>query len=295
MTNKDILEKLKYNNGVFPRESLIEAIENYDSIVHELLEIVKFSTDNIELLIDKDRYFAHIYAMYLLAQHREKRAYELLINFFSIPGEITLDFTGDIVTEDLDKILASVYNGNISYLKSLVENKNANGYVRSAALRAISILVVIGKISRKETINYFKKLFNGTLERRYSQAWNTLVVQSNYLYPDEVYEEIKAAFNDDLIDPFFIKIEHVKNTLSREKEQCLNELRNNERYRLINDTISELENWACFKHADQNQKIKPSNNFPFLANVRKVKKVGRNQPCPCGSGKKYKKCCLKKM
>ncbi|NMD33239.1 MAG: hypothetical protein GYA84_04555 [Firmicutes bacterium] len=22
-----------------------------------------------------------------------------------------------------------------------------------------------------------------------------------------------------------------------------------------------------------------------------AKKVGRNQPCPCGSGKKYKKCC----
>jgi uncharacterized protein YecA (UPF0149 family) len=21
-------------------------------------------------------------------------------------------------------------------------------------------------------------------------------------------------------------------------------------------------------------------------------KIGRNQPCPCGSGKKYKKCCL---
>ncbi len=25
--------------------------------------------------------------------------------------------------------------------------------------------------------------------------------------------------------------------------------------------------------------------------VRKIKKVGRNQPCPCGSGKKYKHCC----
>jgi len=24
------------------------------------------------------------------------------------------------------------------------------------------------------------------------------------------------------------------------------------------------------------------------------KKIGRNDPCPCGSGKKYKKCCLKK-
>ena len=24
---------------------------------------------------------------------------------------------------------------------------------------------------------------------------------------------------------------------------------------------------------------------------RRVEKVGRNEPCPCGSGKKYKKCC----
>ena len=25
--------------------------------------------------------------------------------------------------------------------------------------------------------------------------------------------------------------------------------------------------------------------------IRTEKKVGRNDPCPCGSGKKYKKCC----
>ncbi|MBI9086513.1 MAG: SEC-C domain-containing protein [Desulfobacterales bacterium] len=24
------------------------------------------------------------------------------------------------------------------------------------------------------------------------------------------------------------------------------------------------------------------------------RKIGRNDPCPCGSGKKYKKCCLGK-
>jgi len=26
-----------------------------------------------------------------------------------------------------------------------------------------------------------------------------------------------------------------------------------------------------------------------------TKKVGRNDPCPCGSGKKYKKCCEQKL
>ena len=33
------------------------------------------------------------------------------------------------------------------------------------------------------------------------------------------------------------------------------------------------------------------NVIPFK---RKISKVGRNELCPCGSGKKYKKCCLKK-
>ena len=44
---------------------------------------------------------AHIYAMYLLAQFREPRAYPLIVEFFSIPGDIALDTTGDVATEDL--------------------------------------------------------------------------------------------------------------------------------------------------------------------------------------------------
>jgi len=34
--------------------------------------------------------------------------------------------------------------------------------------------------------------------------------------------------------------------------------------------------------------------FSELPHVREVPKIGRNDPCPCGSGKKYKKCCLPK-
>ena len=36
------------------------------------------------------------------------------------------------------------------------------------------------------------------------------------------------------------------------------------------------------------QKVSASSKKPF---VRKQTKVGRNEPCPCGSGKKFKKCC----
>lgn len=43
------------------------------------------------------------------------------------------------------------------------------------------------------------------------------------------------------------------------------------------------------KTSEKNQQKKVSNNNESLS----FKKVGRNDPCPCGSGKKYKKCCGK--
>jgi len=38
-----------------------------------------------------------------------------------------------------------------------------------------------------------------------------------------------------------------------------------------------------------------SGSRPNLVSIPggKSKKTGRNDPCPCGSGKKYKKCCGK--
>ena len=33
---------------------------------------------------------------------------------------------------------------------------------------------------------------------------------------------------------------------------------------------------------------------PAQKSTEKKRKIGRNEPCPCGSGKKYKKCCLDK-
>jgi preprotein translocase subunit SecA len=34
---------------------------------------------------------------------------------------------------------------------------------------------------------------------------------------------------------------------------------------------------------------------PVLGTDKPGRNVGRNDPCPCGSGKKYKKCCLKRQ
>ncbi|MBO5028203.1 MAG: SEC-C domain-containing protein [Muribaculaceae bacterium] len=42
---------------------------------------------------------------------------------------------------------------------------------------------------------------------------------------------------------------------------------------------------------DDEEGFSPFGGFPFAQGNRKS---GRNDPCPCGSGKKYKNCCGKK-
>ena len=52
--------------------------------------------------------------------------------------------------------------------------------------------------------------------------------------------------------------------------------------------FNKSENNSLLKQSDNN--AKKNNNSPY---IRSGKKVGRNDPCPCGSGKKYKQCCGK--
>ncbi len=103
---QDILQQLEVNDGTFPREAVVQAIEQREAMTPELLRILEYAHDNIEDIAERPDYFAHIYAMYLLAEFREVRAYPLLTQFFSIPGNMAADVTGEVVTSDLCRILA---------------------------------------------------------------------------------------------------------------------------------------------------------------------------------------------
>lgn len=277
MKIQEILSELEFNRGTFPRNAVQEAIANQEQITPGLLDILKQARCNIQELESKPTYIAHIYAMYLLALFREQRAYPLIVDFFSIPGEVTLDVAGDVVTEDLGRILASVSHGAMGLMQSLVENEKANRYVRNAALRGMLTLVARNVRSRAEVMDYYQSLFGGKLDRKPAHVWNGLVSCSTALYPAEVLGDIKQAFEDGLVDEMFIDLDWIHRNLARGEAKILEELKTDRRYTFIENTVREMEWWACFKRPERRRV--------------KERKVGRNKPCPCGSGKKYKRCC----
>lgn len=59
----------------------------------------------------------------------------------------------------------------------------------------------------------------------------------------------------------------------------------------IKDTPQELREDATFTRHDGNWYYVDGHVYGQEPYVREEPRVGRNEPCPCGSGKKYKKCC----
>ena len=117
---RNLIKKLRYEKSVFPKEILEEIVNNREKYTPELLNIIEYATNHLQEFEDDPNGISIIYAMFLLAQFREKKAYPLIVNFFSVPGEISVDITGDLVTEDLGQILASVSCGDASLMMELV-------------------------------------------------------------------------------------------------------------------------------------------------------------------------------
>ena len=253
--------------------------------------------------------------MFLLAQFREKRAYPLIIKLASHAPELVDDLIGDVPTEDLANILASVSLGDTSLIAELAANKEAEEFARAAAIRSWLSLVVSGEKSREEAMSYYKSLFEGGLEDRNEVVWSELVDAANDLYPEEVYDHIKKAYADGLVDEYIVDPEWVDEQMALGKDEVLAdlpdwnhlvedvtiEMRSWFQNREYGDEWDEDEDWYDEEDWDEEEDEEDwdrrrlaalnGNNFTSPAHFIAPEKTGRNDPCPCGSGKKYKKCC----
>ena len=105
----------------------------------------------------------------------------------------------------------------------------------------------------------------------------------------KVYEQIRPESNNTKKTVSINKAQIVKTgTIMDGINNELEEITDSETTLDSNNSLNKLDvsslDAATIKRLMDYQNRKPS--------VREYKKIGRNDPCPCGSGKKYKKCCL---
>ncbi len=262
MEVKDILKELEYNKGYFPEKVLKEAISRKEEISDDLLQILKNTSQNLLKKAGVDYYFAHIYAMYLLAQFRDERAYPVLIELITGSQEEVDVLLGDLITEDLGNILASVYNGDLTLLYNVIEDNNLDQFIRGAASKALLVLAAQNIISREELMEYYRGLLKSLISNEEEGEFlSLLIIDCCTLHPEEVMEEVETAFEEDLVFSGYINWSDIQSYYNEDKDILLEELKENKQYRLIFDTISSLNRWACFRQDNNRGEINRMNNL----------------------------------
>jgi Protein of unknown function (DUF1186)/SEC-C motif len=310
MTISEIIAALTPYTGRFPKAAVQEAVAQREAITPHLLEAMVQVANAPEEFAKREHDMLHVFAVYLLAQFREKRAYLHLVKSLAAPAEAVDRLFGDTVTERLKNILASVYDGNPEPLKRLIEDEAVFKYVRGAAVDAFLILAYTGQISPQQVSDYYRSLFREKLPRQYGLVWNHLACAVADLPAPELIEDLRKVFEEGLVDHNDWDLKRLERDACTPVEQKPDSMRS--RFGLVGDAISEMEWWASFHRHEKPSRLRSPRPVmpPFTSPARRTEtradspplakatpppkhkpKVGRNEPCPCGSGKKFKKCC----
>ena len=291
---KELIEKLYDNENKFNYETVKEIKKNKGKVNSYLLEELSKNIENYNS--EKGFPIFVDYALFLLAEFKEKKAFPLILKMLSIPNLDGFDVLGDGVMEKLSSIMVSVFDGDFKGLNEIIENKDIDSYIRNSALETYVYFYQNNLVDKKDLIQFLRKII--LLYNYDDDIYNFIltVIISTHLI--EMIPDVKIMFEQDAID-YYIRGGYA---------EFIDYLFNYDKFDTI-DIISNIEDnmasWYCFHKEEKDNKefdydnmeqamnefIKESTN----QNIINYNKIGRNDPCPCGSGKKYKKCCLNKI
>jgi hypothetical protein len=204
--------------------------------------------------------------------------------------------SGDVATQDGARILAAVCDGDLEPIKRLVLNRDADEFSRGVAVAALALLGVWGEIPRDTTVDYFTWLAREGLEREPSYVWSALATESADIEALAAFPELRRAYDEELVDPQTVDRSELDDVEASTLGQRLERMK--DRYPPIDDIAEATSWWARFGTMASHRRAEElaligageldrGRREPYRA----PQKVGRNEPCACGSGQKYKKCC----
>ena len=272
MSPDEVLDELSMEQSTPPLAALESADAHREALIAPLLAAMDRALDDPTGASEEDASLFS-YALYLFAKWRESRAYPSVIRWLSLPGDESFDIGGDIVTEHGGVILASVCDGDLEPIKQLVLNRDADGWARGAGIHGLGLLAAWLEVPREPVEEFFQWLAETGLGPEDDVVWGHLATECADIEALGVFPALRRAYAEGWIDPHLMAPRRLETVERAPRGQTLANTR--ERHPPIDDVAEAIGWWGMFRPPEP----------------RRVVKVGRNEPCPCGSGKKYKKCC----
>jgi len=245
-TITEILESFRIFDGVYKREQIDAAVNFKKEITPHLIKILETVLADPEKYASDENLNDHMYAVMLLGHFKEFASHKVIVDLFSLPDDLPDKLFGDITTSNLPVILLNTCGVSIELIKSLILNKEADDFCRISACEALAYAVVEGYVSREDVVTFFGTLFTGQETDEVSDFWGLMAIIVCNLYPEEIIEIIKQAYDDELIMPGMIPYSEFEDALKLGKNKCLERLKIDLERHSLDDIHGSMSWWACF-------------------------------------------------
>jgi hypothetical protein len=240
--------------------------------------------------------------IYVLGAARDQQSYPLLLRLLRRPERELDRLLGDLITEDLARIVAGMFDGNSEPLFELIRDRTIDQYVRDALLGAVTFLTWKRLIEQRRVEDFLVKFPEDCAPEHEDEAWAGWASAISLLGLRHLAPLAYRAFDEGRVPDW------VFNRSNFEEDLVAAEQRPDDPERFESANLGYIEDVAEAlggsdvpegdddaqgddPFADQSS-FKASRWMPSEPAKNPMRHVGRNDPCPCGSGKKAKKCCL---
>lgn len=274
-----------------------QLFENRKEIIPRLLRLF---SEKIPCLQQKGKcqdYTSIFWGLKLAAFLKTSEAFEWIQRLCHVSTEHLDQYLGfEFITDELAYLLASTVQERWTTLQLEIEDLSLDKFIRHACLDALVFSVAMGWAKRADIVNYFKSLFQRILNGEFDEKDfpTDLICSCTDLWPGECLEEIRELFGLDLISESLIDLTSVLDNFAKGEEACVEQIKRQiQKHSFLEEFKEEprslekvpSQKWDQFFHFIETR----------MEEVQATNDPQRNDPCSCGSGKKYKKCCLNRL
>jgi hypothetical protein len=289
------------NSERLPVEALRTASANRAAVLPAFLQAIE---DFLAGHATPETGDALFFIFHLLGEWREKTAYRPLAALLRRPRDEIDGIFGGAITETTHRVMAAVFDGDPAPLYDVIRDPNVDEFVRAAVFHALAMVTLRGELPREGVAQFLHASYLELVPQDECFVWDGWQSTVAVLGLEELRPLVKQAFERGFISRTWLRFEDfesdLQEALSGAPEPWLQRSGN---FTLFGDTVEELSRWYAFspeRERDEKRAAKRRaaevlhHSLSDGPAVNPFRDVGRNDPCPCGSGKKFKKCCLGK-
>ncbi len=234
---------------------------------------------------------------HLLGEWREKSAYRPLAQLLRCRRDQIDMVLGSAITVTTHRVMAAVFDGDADPLHQIILDAEADEFIRSRMCEALAMAAFDNELLRLDAARFLRACYSDIKPQAECFVWNGWQSAIALLGLAEFKPLVKQAFVRGSISTSWLSFADFEQDLELTiKDPAALAHRSHGEFSLFGDTIEELSGWYCFSPKAQRDAERSSTRPGQLTSARPIVnpsgKIGRNDPCPCGSGRKFKKCCL---